>query len=109
MDVDSPKVIPGTPNVDDYASLGDGDDLSRRTTPAFFELESDHEGKSGGGSNGVNIAEQQLSNGGGSAATVVAASVYEMDLDNGDDEQLQVQPLTAHRMVSAGSNVQTRR
>jgi hypothetical protein len=91
--------------VDEYASLGEGDDLSRRTTPAFFELESDHEGKNERGSTGVFHIEQQMSNGGSGADVAISADVYGIDLDNGDDEQLQAQPLTAHRMVSAGSTV----
>lgn len=101
MDVDSPKVIPGTPSVDDYASLGDGDDLSRRTTPAFSELENDDQvvenGKDGLDSSRADGNGQQRTNG---FKGDVLAAPYEMDLDNGDEEPLLPQALTAHRMVS---------
>lgn len=112
MDVDSPSIIPGTPNADDYASLGDGDDLSRRTTPAFpneeivtgkveeEEQKSSRHGSSGREEPTIHIngtlhqhdALQQSS---------LAVPILEMDLDNNEDEQFEVQPLAAHRMVSS--------
>lgn len=109
MDVDSPKVIPGTPNADAYGSLGDADDLSRRTTPAFFELENGHlEGQeeSEERSNEASGQVQQQGNGAGAVDAAVGAVSYVMDLDNGDrdDEPLQVQHLTAHRLVSLNTS-----
>lgn len=104
MDVDLASVIPGTPNADDYASLGDSDDLSRRTTPAFFENEH-VELKNGRDSS--NEGREQLQHGGsnGAAAGFSAPDItYEMDLDNSEDEeQLEVQQVTlqARRTVSA--------
>lgn len=101
MDVDSPSVIPGTPDVDDYASLGEGDDLSRRTTPAF--LESEHtELKHGEGSNSNGASENEERQQAYSAPSGISAPAvaYEMDLDNNDDEQLEVQQVSARRTVS---------
>lgn len=104
MDVDLASVVPGTPNVDDYASLGDSDDLSRRTTPAFFENEQ-VEPKNGRESS--NEGREQLQHGAsnGAAAGFVAPDItYEMDLDNSEDEeQLEVQQVTlqTRRTVSA--------
>lgn len=110
MDVDSPKVIPGTPNVDDFASLGDDDDdLSRRTTPAFFELEEsiveEEDGERNGDASSSRNGVQQQQRGSDKAAHEVPAIAYEMDLDNNDDEEnVEVQQhFTAHRLVRNSS------
>ena len=106
MDVDSPSGSLGTPNGDDYASVVDSDDSSRRNSPGYFEYEqvvdvkNSRESSNGdaGGQYGANGA-----NNGVSSNTIAPDITYEMDLDNSeDDEQLEVQQvaLTARRTVS---------
>ncbi|KAK9894285.1 hypothetical protein P389DRAFT_163379 [Cystobasidium minutum MCA 4210] len=109
MDVDSTGVIPGTPSVEDYASVGDSDESSRRTTPGYFEYEQIVAVKNGpGSSNGVG-GQQQGDHGGSNGAStglIAPGITYEVDLDNSeDDEQLEVQQVavTARRTDRASS------
>jgi hypothetical protein len=112
VDVESPTVIPGTPNLDEYAaSLGDADSLaggassSRGITPAFPEHAS------GSGSEGIISRSNSYNNGhaGNNSLLAVPSVAYEMDLDNNDEDQQSEsgQPLVAHRLVGGCAIITT--